>query len=150
MSDVIRETIRGALQIDGPIDRDCFSSWQDFIAAIPRLISVEIPSDVGGVVVQQATPSEDDRQKLWLRLDNSGGFVGLFIFAKGKWQPYYAFVAGQIIWMTGNSASVPDGFSLVTKDVAGIPSTVVNALMSQYVPNGLGGYSYFAAIFVGY
>lgn len=148
---VIRDVVTGALKLNGLPDRECFKSWIDFLQRIPDLFSVEIPNTLGGVISQQGEPNEDSRGKLWLRLDGSGRILGLYAFQDGKWQPFYSYPEGAVIWMTGNSNQVPVGFTLIEPGDATIVSGVVSALVAQYIPiSGGPGYAYFATRFTGF
>ena len=151
MSIVIRNTIRGALKLNGLVDRECFTSWQQFLESFPSLMSVEVPENFGGVIAQSAEPSDDDRGKLWLRLDASGNFLAPYVFQGGKWEVLYSFAPGQVIWMTGNSTQVPRGFLLIDTGDQTIPSQVVTQLKNLYLPGSGGGFfAYFAVRFVGF
>lgn len=149
----VKETIRGALKLDELPDRACFSTWEEFLQWFVKSVLVEFPPGASGVVVGNTQPTEDDRDKIWVRRDNSGGFLGLYVNVKGKWQPFYQFVKDpftQIIWAVGDSANVPEGFVLIEPGDAIIPSTVVNAIRAQFQPSTSGGFIYFAMRYEGF
>lgn len=144
------DTVVGNLVVQNVPERACFSTWQEFIQAIPTFIQVQVPSSVSGIISSSDAPDEDDRDKLWLRRDTSGGVLGLYAFQQGAWRKLYPYDYNTVIWQVGDSANIPDGFELIKAGVLDIPPTTVNAIMSQYAPNGIGGFSYFAMRFVGY
>lgn len=145
-----QDVIVGGVRVIGLLDNVCFKSQAEEIKALEKLLAVEIPASALGVVIGSTYPSEDDRDKIWFRRDSGGNFVGLYAFQNGTWRPIYQFAPNQIIWMHGNSANIPTGFRLIQLGDPEITSSVVTALTAQYVPNGVGGYAYFATVFEGY
>ena len=151
MSTVKSDVVKGALKVSGAVDRQCFKSLQDFLTALPSLLSVEVPKNLSGVIYSTSSPSAvDDRDKLWVRTDVAGGIVGLYAFQGGEWHPLYSVIPGEVFWISGSSANVPDGFVLITAGDAVIPSDVVDVLTSRYVPPGPGPYQYYAVRFIGF
>lgn len=149
---IIRDVVRGVLKVDNLPERACFTSWQDFLEELPTFLTVELPTNVSGVVVGRDFPTDDDKDKVWFRRDPSGNFLGIYAFQNGAWRPFYNVTPGQVIWTIGDSDNVPDGFVLIETGDATIPSTVVEALMGQYISKagGGGGFVYFAMRFAGY
>lgn len=132
-------------------ERCKFNSLQEFLTKYPDMLAVDIPSSLFGAVVSKDEPGEDGRDRLWVRRDGSGNYVGTYAFQAGKWRPVYNTVPGEIIWLYGDSNYVPEGFTLIqTGDDAVVDSTTAAALMARYVPLPTGGYSYFAVLFTGY
>lgn len=150
MPKVIQDVVQGAVKLVGLPDRARFTSFRDFLEQLPQMLSVELPRGISGVIVSAQAPTEDDRNRVWIRRDTSGSFLGIYTFQDGKWKKLYNFVDGQIVWITGDSDILPDDFVLVDTGDATIPSYVVNALKAQYVPKATGsGYAYFAVRFSG-
>lgn len=131
-------------------ERCKFTNLQDFLTKYPDMLAVDIPSALMGAVVSKDEPAEDSRDKLWVRRDGSGNFVGMYAFQAGRWMPVYNTVPGEVIWMYGDSNYLPEGFTLILNDSNTVDSNTANALMARYVPLNLGGYSYFAVLFTGY
>lgn len=152
MSKIISDTIRGALKVNGLPERSCFTSFSELLAALPELLSVEIPIGSSGVIVGPDEPGEQDRGKLWLRRDNSGGVIGKYAFQGGHWERLYDVVTGEVRWIVGDSTQIPAGWELIEEGVAGFPSEVIDRLVSTYVPNVniAGAYYYFAVHYVGF
>lgn len=146
----IADVVRGALKLNDLPERYSFTSWADFVRALPQFFSVELPVSVSGVVVSKVSPSEDDRDKVWYRRDGLGNFLGVYAFQAGAWRLLHSRLSNEVIWVVGVSTSVPDGFVLIDTGDAVIPDDVVNAIKSHYVPDGLGNFSYFAVRFNGY
>ncbi len=154
MSAMIQDVVQGALKLVGLIDRGCYNSWKDFAEDIPNLFAVEIPNTILGIITSQSEPSEDNRNKLWLRLNTNGGVIGLYIFQNGSWNPFYDVANtngnNEIRWFSGNSASPPDGWKWVTVGDEVVSPETASALLAQSVPNGLGGFAYYPARYIGF
>jgi len=147
----IRDTIRGAIKLNGLPERAVFTSWEEFIKALPQYLSVEVPaSAISGVVVSSSAPTEDERDKLWFRRNVAGSFVGVYAFQGGAWERFYTYAPGEVVWLTGNSASPPTGFRVIESGEPSLPTAVVNNITAQYVPISGGGFAYYAALFIGY
>lgn len=149
---VIRNTVRGAIKVDNLPDRACFTTYVEFINALPQYLTVEVPNSITNVIIGSSPPGEDDKDKLWLRRDNSGRVIGLYTFQNGAWRPFDTSVVPGVInikWVVGNSANIPDGYILIESGNTDIPSNVVQSIIAQYVPNTSGGFSYFAIQYIG-
>lgn len=146
-----QDMLKGAVKLNGLADRECFTSWKDFLSRLPDLLSIEVPQGIGGVISSHQPPSEDDRDKLWVRRDTNGNFLGLYTFQDGNWQPFFDMAVGEVRWLVGDSANPPAGFVFIDEGDAVIPSNVVASLKAQYVPNSLGpGFSFYAVRFEGF
>lgn len=154
MPAIIQDNVKGALKLNALPERTCFTSFQDFVEQLPNFLSVEVPASVSNVVIGPSVPSQDDIDKLWVRRDVNGNFIGFYAFQNGAWRPFYNLVtqgAVQIIWLYGDSNTPPDGFTFIDTGDPVISPTVVVALKGQYVPNPLGGgFAYYAARFSGF
>jgi hypothetical protein len=144
------DVVAGAIKLLGIPERACYNTFKEFIEALPKMLGVEIPSSVSGVIVGSETPGEDDRNKIWFRRDTGGNFLGIYAFQGGAWHPLIEFRPTSVYWEIGDSANVPAGYSLIDANSSGIPSDVRNAIMAHYVPNNSGGYSYYAMQYVGF
>lgn len=109
------DVIRGILKLDNFMEGKCFTSWADFIAAMPSMFSVEVPTDVTNVKLGTDQPSDSERDNLWIKINGAGSFVGIFIYAQGTWQQIYP-VPQEIFFMYGDSRNVPAGYRLVSDD----------------------------------
>jgi len=147
---LISDVIKGAIKLNQLPDRLKYSSWIEFIKDLPNLLSVEVPTSVSGVIVGSSYPTETDRDKVWYRRDSAGNLIGTYAFQAGSWRPLYQLAPGQILWLYGDSSDIPEGFIMIDVGDPRIPALVVNTLMPQYIPNGSGGYEYFAVRWAGY
>lgn len=146
---------RGNIVLTGLPDTKCFTSWQDFIAALPDLLGVEIPvSSITNVVVSNIQPSSSQTNSIWFRVSNAGSFIGIYVFADGAWQQIYPVnvdtpvVTNQIFWFFGDSTQPSPGWEN-TQDFTGLSVAVKANLFAQW-ENEAGTYTYYSAVYVGF
>lgn len=145
----------GKLEIfDRPATLRFGRPW-DFVAALTRILKVRFP--VGRnhklTIVGTDTPSPDDTDKLWVKVDRERNPMGFYSFVKGQFRRYYSPAPGEIRWVWGDSNYPPDGWRVVDNDTAPqIPASVRNQLKVQYVPTPGDPlrYLYFAVWYAGY
>lgn len=145
--------ILGELILKNLPDGFCFTDAKDFVAQLPNLLGVEIPGTVTNVVVSNVEPTSSQTTALWVRLSNSGSFLGLYVFASAQWHQVYPIQdshVNQIFWLTSDDASVPEGFQKVTLASTDVPPDTIPFIMSQYVQDSGGNDIYFAATYVGF
>ena len=128
------DVIRGVLKIDNLPDTECFTSWSDFLKRLPYLLSVELPASVTNVNVGSSQPTDDERDNLWVRKDNSGSFLGLFIYAQGSWRQIFPAQNSPIL-MLGDSRVIPSGYTLAS-DVTFVTTDQLTALKRLWVVGG--------------
>lgn len=110
------DVVQGALKPLGVLENACVESLSDLIKLLPTVLGVEIPASISNVVIGVAQPGDDQRQSLWVRFDTSSDFIGLYVYAQGKWRQIYP-VPKQVFEVFGNS-SLPDtfpGYTLATE-----------------------------------
>lgn len=115
------DLIRGAVKLDTFIEDKCFTSWKEFIAALPGMLTVEIPASITNVNVGNQQPSDSERDNLWIRKDNAGSFLGIYLYASGSWKKIYP-VPGEFNIIFGDSRTPPDGYTL-TDDLSSLTSS---------------------------
>lgn len=64
--------------------RDCYESTQALAEDLVRNLGFNSNSS-GGVVNSFTTPTVDDRDKIWNKLNADGESQGLYFFQKGVW-----------------------------------------------------------------
>lgn len=133
------DVIRGAIKLDSLVSGCCFTSWEDFVKAIPTLFSVEVPATITNVVISNLQPGSSLRDNLWIRLDNSGSFMGLFIYTGGLWQQIFPTPQG-IFKMYGDSRVIPSGYLLADTSNPHLTAGEAAALMASWVLHGSGLY----------
>lgn len=149
------DSTRGNIVLTGLPDTKCFTSWQDFLAALPEFLGVEIPvSSITNVVVSNVEPSSSQTNSIWFRLNNAGGFIGIYVFSAGIWNDIYPVnvdspvVTNQIFWFFGDSAQPPPGWTN-TNDYTGLTAAVKAALAAQWNFEG-GIFNYYSAVYIGF
>lgn len=146
--------VRGKLVLQSLPDGFCFTDAKDFISQLPALLGVEIPGEVTNVVVSNVQPNSSQTTSVWVRIGNSGGFVGLYVFSAGQWQQIYPVQTtqvNQIFWLTSEDGSVPPGFQKVDVTSTDVPSNIIAGLMAQYIQDPSATFDqYYAATFIGF
>lgn len=144
------DVISGAIKLSGLMEGKCFTSWQEFVQALPSMLTIEVPSSISNVTVGNIQPAADELDHLWIRKDSSGSFVGLYVFSLGKWRQVYP-VDGEVIWMNGDSRLIPDGYVLIDTGTSGFTQDVINHIKNMYKLDNTGVYYvYFAVTYVGF
>lgn len=131
------DVIRGVVRIDNLPDGCCFTSWQDFLRQLPSLLSIELPT-LGKLVVSAVQPGEDYKDYVWVRVDASGSFLGVYMFSAGVWQQVLP-APGQLVRLVGDSRSVPAGYLLADASNPHFTALTAAALEHQWIkdPTGL-------------
>lgn len=154
---VKREKVKGELRI-GKLPKDlCWGKPSDFVKKLVEILSVNLFINPGNdfVVFGFQTPSADDTGRLWIRTSRSGVFSGFYLFTGKKWERVHNYRSDEIIWVHGDSRSIPDGFQLIEEEIGGIQSDVISHIMSQYLKDfaasttTLTVYKYFAIRYIG-
>lgn len=144
------DVLRGAIKIDNFLEGKCFTSWKDFVLALPQMLSVEVPTSVTNVTVGTVQPGDDEKDNLWIRRDNSGSFLGMYTFAAGSWKQIFP-VPNEIFYVYGDSRNPPAGYSFV-EDVTTFSADELTKMRQIW---HLGGssptwYSTFHIVYVGF
>lgn len=152
--------VPGPTVISAPIallslpDLACFKSAQELIAALPQFLVAQIPiGEITNVIVSNVQPLDTQRDSIWFRKDNSGNFIGIYVYSGGTWQQMYP-MPGQIFQRYRNTTDPttdPVGYTRLDL-AAGIPPTVVTALQATWVadPGNPGFYLYDQQVFTGF
>lgn len=153
---VDREKVLGELQLNRIPPGLCWGKPEDFIKQLLDILSVSLAVGQNNefVVIGHQVPSEDDKNRLWVRLARNGSFIGFYLFVKGRWQRIHNYRNDEIIWMFGDSRDIPDGFELIDGTASTIPIDVQERLITQYivdttVSGAADVYKYFAVRYVG-
>ena len=142
--------VRGALKIDELPEGACFESFEALLKSLPKWLTVEVPRSVTNVIVGATQPNDDQRDFLWVRRGNDGGFKGIYVYALGEWRQV-APAPQQVYWMYGDSRDLPDGFILVDAANPNFTSAAVQFIQTQFVRDPTNTYwMYFATTFAGF
>lgn len=104
---------QGSVKIVGLPDLACFETVQQWAAALASQLAIEIPDTITNVVIGNSEPINSQTTALWIRRDNSGTFVGLYIYSSGAWVQIYPVPLPlvQFTWVTGSSLDIPTGYA---------------------------------------
>lgn len=108
------DSISGAVKVVNLPDLACFTDFADFVQKLADSLVIEIPDSITNVVVGNSEPT-DSNTALWVRRDNSGTFVGLYVYTSGVWAPIYP-VPGQLTRIYGSTLDVPSGWRRADQD----------------------------------
>ena len=142
------EVIQGALKLKNFMESKCFSCWEDFIAAIPEMFSVEVPSNITNVTVGNTQPLDSERDHLWVRTDSSGSPIGLFIYSGGTWNQFLP-PPNQIYYVYGDSRNIPPGYELASASTVLTASQILTLQKTWHAELG-GWYSIFHVVYTGF
>lgn len=136
------DTLLGAVKIVGLPEGCYFESFEELLKSLCKYLAIEIPDTITNVVIGNVQPADSQRDHLWFRKDNSGTFVGLYIYTGGQWLKVFP-VPGQIFRLYGDSASIPTGFTLADTSNPNLTAAMAAALMAQWYTDGSGTYQIF-------
>jgi hypothetical protein len=139
------------VKIKGLPEFECPTTFKEWLVLLETYLEVTIPESVGAVVVSVNPPAENDRTKVWFRVDNSSSFIGIYVYTGGSWQKIYP-LTGQVFWCHGSSLEVDPGFKLIDENNPEYTAAEANFFKALYLKDPLGGdfYTYFAVSYVGF
>lgn len=150
MSNPVQE-IKGAIVIQGLPETECFTTFEEMLTVLSKYLVLQLPIGLlTNVLVSNIEPLDSQRDSVWFRQDNSGHFLGVYIFASGSWK--LAFPSpNQVIWMFGDSGNVPEGYSLIDHNNVHFTNSQADQIMLFYRKTNPGDstYFYFAVTFEG-
>jgi len=99
-------------------DGTCPTTFNDLIVQLNALVSATTTGSYVPYVVGAVTPSVDDQNKAWIRLDNAGRPLGTFLFYAGSWRRQYNGKFNEITMFNGNPSLFFDsnGLGLTTSE----------------------------------
>lgn len=144
--------LTGAVKIKNMPELECFSSFEELLQGLAKNMTLVLPGTITNVVLSNQQPSDSDRNAVWIRQTNAGGFAGIYLFNSNSWKQIFPVPQG-IFWMYGDSREVPSGYVLVDSNniqfVAG--STLLQGIMAKYIRDTTDTYyEYFACTFEGF
>lgn len=139
------------LRIKGVPEYECLTSFDDLLKLLEAHLQVEVPDSASAVIVSVNQPAENERSKVWFRVDNSGSFVGEYVYTGGSWQKIYP-LTGQVFWVHDKSGNVDPGFQLIDENNSSFTSDEANFFKALYRKDPGGGdfYTYFAVSYIGF
>lgn len=153
------DNVLGALVPLGLPEDICVESLSQFIRDIGKYIGVQIPLNATNVVVGPQQPGPENLNALWVRQTNNGGFVGLYVYAGGKWRQIYPVKLSYIMLFDSDSRDyMPSEDNLtgyvLTWEIGGLSADQKNFLKGvSHYKNGdpaEGYWSIFPVTYVGF
>jgi hypothetical protein len=152
----IRSTIKGAIKIQGLPESTCINTLADALYALAEHGTIEIGNQsFSNIVISNQQPDAPDRDKIWWRQSNAGGFISLNQYINNKWLQVYPppNAIFQIVADPGKSSNEPPpGFKLLEISDGLLSEPDYEDLMSKqaYPPGLTGPYTRYPAIYVGF
>lgn len=143
-----QSVIKGAIKVQGVPSSACFTTFAELLNSLGTYLSVEIANQTfSNIIISTAQPGQADRDKIWWRIANSGGFVGIYAYSNGVWSQVFP-APNQIFWLYGSSSTPPAGFSFdLVQTLFSAPNYAT--LIANAIPAGPGPYVYYPAIYSG-
>lgn len=142
--------IKGAVKVQDVPQAACYDTFAQLLQDLGSYLTVEIPaSSISNVVIGSQQPNVSDKGKLWVRLSNSGSFLGLYTYSGSTWNQVPAGAPGQVYWLIGDSANPPAGFQFIDNGDGTFTGPEYTLFIVNAIPNGSGGYIYYPAKWVG-
>lgn len=82
----------------------CPATFDDAVDILKTLITGAVTTGYSPFVMGATTPSVDDQDKPWIKLDTSGRPLGTFIFYAGNWRRQYNVPFGTAVWVFATPA----------------------------------------------
>lgn len=142
-------TNRAEVKIDGLPDDFQYTDIKSLLEFLVDHLVVEIPDEITNVVVGNDQPSSSERDSIWIRRNNAGVFVGIYLYSDGQWSQFFP-APKEVIWMYGRSDQIPAGYAIIDDTRNDIDNLAIDAITNRYIEVGGGGYYvYFAVTFTG-
>jgi hypothetical protein len=133
-------------------DTFCFTTTQEFILALTKFLGVELPNSITNVIISNNQPLDDQRDSLWVRRNNAGVVVGIYVFTDGLWQQRFP-APREVFWMYALGANadgetdVPKGYTLADEANPALPPGLGLKLKTEFDKINVSDsfYIYFAA-----
>lgn len=142
--------VTGAIKVLDIPDDVCISTARNLVLSLERLLGIEFDASmVTNVYVSTTEPEETDRT-IWYKLDNSGNFVGVYVFVQGQWLVMFP-VPGQLFRIVGSSDSIPPGYALADENIDYITDLMAAFIKTTWYedPGDPGTYLVFDIVYVG-
>lgn len=143
--------VTGGIKVIDVPDDACITTVRDLVLQLEKYLAVEFEDEkITNVIVSTNEPDTTSRDVLWFRLDNSGNFIGLYVFVQGQWLQMFP-PPQAIIRMYGRSDDIPPGYQLISEDTPGLTAEAAAAIIEGWheteAESGL--YDVFDVVYVG-
>jgi len=142
-------SITGRVKVIDVPDDACLTTVRDLMMQMEKFLAVEFDaSEITNVVVSTEEPDATDGTVVWFRINNSGNFIGIYVFVQGQWLQMFPPPQG-IFRMYGSSNEIPEGYDLITEDTPGFTSAMVSKLQEGWYLGDEGWWLIFDVVYVG-
>src|SRR4051812_45928039 len=93
------------ISLDTPDPEDCPATFTELVTLLGELIHAELVGSYIPYVTGAETPSMDDTDKVWHRLDTTGRPIGTFVYYSGAWRREYTGNTSEITMYSGDPAT---------------------------------------------
>ncbi len=146
------KTIIGAIKVKGLPELSVFESLEQFINDLPNILHVEIEdAGLSNVIISNQQPGADDKGSLWVRRDNSGSIIGIYVYSTDKWIQILPGV-NQVFILVGSNTIPPPGYKALAVGDLNLSQEQVTAIYAQLgvIANvATGEYYVYPGIFIG-
>lgn len=97
--------------LNAPPGAQCLTTLNAILQAVAKFVQVTSPEGLSGIIIDDAEPGVDDRDKAWIRTETNGQPRGLYIYQDG-WVLVAGVPIGLIGLYSGLVADIPDGWAL--------------------------------------
>lgn len=140
---------RAEIKIDGLPDDYAYTDMRSFIEFLVDHLVVDIPNEITNVVMSATQPGDNERDSVWLRRNNAGSFIGIYLYSNGAWSQFFP-APGEIVWLRGDSRNPPAGYRVIESGTPGFTDYEVAFYTNKYLQKeGDTYYIYYAATFTG-
>lgn len=87
---------------DNPDPGDCPTTFQENIDLLNELVSGSIVANITPYIRQTATPTVDQQNLVWHKIDVDGRPIGTFVFYSGAWRREYSGRQDEIRYFMGD------------------------------------------------
>ena len=126
-------TVDAPLVIKNLPDLACFTSVQELLQSLPQYLFAQIPLTITNVIVSNVQPLDSQRTSIWFRTNNSGLFIGIYVYSNGTWNQFFP-APNQLtrIYRTSNTA-LPEGYEEASVANTSLPLATINTLKTQWI-----------------
>ena len=142
-------SVLAPLQFVGLSEELCFKNLSELLKYLQTNGYAVVPTNITNVQVSVDQPTSTQTNNVWFRLNSAGKFLGIYMYSGSGWDQVLP-TPGEVMWVHGNSANIPAGFSLVDTGLDGWDAGEITAIQAMYYPGGGPPWTYFAVQYTGF
>lgn len=141
------DSVKAEVKISNLPDLACFTSFGDLLLALPTFLSVFVSRSISNVLVGNTEPSASQRSFVWIKRNNAGTVLGVFLFSNGAWNQFFP-IPGQVSTVSGataDSTNPPVGY-ITTDDATTLTIAQKVFFKAQWRDNGSGVFDVYTVV----